>query len=89
MQLIKLGKPLVHYLRTCKIALQCLSHELIIAKLNAYGFILPALKLTRNFLSKKSSKELRLIILTVLGLKSSLAYHKIQYNTYFTWHLLE
>ena len=34
-------------------AFDSLSHELIIAKLNAYGFSLPALKLVQNYLSKR------------------------------------
>ena len=37
-------------------AFDCLSHELIIAKLNAYGFSLPALKLVQNYLSKKQQR---------------------------------
>ena len=31
----------------------CLSHELIIAKLNVYGFNLPALKLMHSYLSHR------------------------------------
>ena len=34
----------------------CLSHELIIAKLNAYGFSLSALKLIHNYLSKRQQR---------------------------------
>ena len=34
-------------------AFDCLSQELIIAKLNTYCFILPALKLIHNYLSKR------------------------------------
>ena len=30
-------------------AFDCLSHELLIAKLNTYGFTLPALKLIHNY----------------------------------------
>ena len=37
-------------------ALDCLSHELIIAKLNAYGFRLFALKLIYNYLSKRQQR---------------------------------
>ena len=37
-------------------AFDCLSHELIIAKLNAYGFILSELKLIRNYLSKRQQR---------------------------------
>ena len=34
-------------------ASDCLNHELLIAKLNAYGFALPALKLIHNYLSNR------------------------------------
>ena len=34
-------------------AIDCLNHELLIAKLNAYGFTLTALKLILNYLSNK------------------------------------
>ena len=37
-------------------AFDCLSHELIIAKLNAYGFSLSALKLVHNYLSKRQER---------------------------------
>ena len=37
-------------------AFDCLSHELIIAKLNAYRFSLPALKLVQNYLSKRQQR---------------------------------
>ena len=37
-------------------ALACLNHELLIAKLNAYAFILPALKLIHNYLSNRKQK---------------------------------
>ena len=37
-------------------ASECLSHELITAKLNAYGFSLSALKFIHNYLSKKQQK---------------------------------
>ena len=37
-------------------AFDCLSHELIIAKLNAYGFSLSALKLIHNYLSKRQQR---------------------------------
>ena len=47
----------------------CLSHELLIAKLNAYSFSLPTLKRKATF--QKRSKELRSIILTALGVKYS------------------
>ena len=37
-------------------AFDCLSHELIIAKLNAYGFNLPALKLMHSYLSHRKQR---------------------------------
>ena len=37
-------------------AFDCLSHELIIAKLNAYGFSLSALKLTQNYLAERKQR---------------------------------
>ena len=39
----------------CK-AFDCLDHELLIAKLNAYGFSLPALKLVHNYLSNRKQR---------------------------------
>ena len=37
-------------------ASDCLNHELLIAKLNAYGFILPALKLIHDYLSNRKQR---------------------------------
>ena len=37
-------------------AFDCLSHELIIAKLNAYGFSLSALKLMHGYLSERRQR---------------------------------
>ena len=37
-------------------AFDCLSHELIIAKLNAYGFNLASLKLVQSYLSKRRQR---------------------------------
>ena len=37
-------------------AFDCLSHELIIAKLNAYGFSLPALKLMQSYLTERMQR---------------------------------
>ena len=34
----------------------CLPHDLIIAKLNAYGFSLPALNLTQNYLANRKQR---------------------------------
>ena len=37
-------------------AFDCLDHELLIAKLNAYGFSLAALKLVHNYLSNRKQR---------------------------------
>ena len=37
-------------------AFDCLDHELLIAKLNTYGFILPALKLVHDYLSNRKQR---------------------------------
>ena len=37
-------------------AFDCLSHELIIAKLHAYGFSLSALKLMQSYLSERKQR---------------------------------
>ena len=37
-------------------ALDCISHELIVAKLNAYGFNLAALKLVQSYLPKRGQR---------------------------------
>ena len=37
-------------------AFDCLDHELLIAKLNAYGFSLPALRLVHDYLSTKKQR---------------------------------
>ena len=34
-------------------AFDCLSHDLLLANLNAYGFSLPALRLMQSYLSNK------------------------------------
>ena len=38
-------------------AFDCLSHELIIAKLNVYGFSLSALNLMQSYLSERKQKN--------------------------------
>ena len=38
-------------------AFDCLSHELMIAKLNAYGFSLPALKIVHDHLSNRQQRK--------------------------------
>ena len=37
-------------------ALDCLSHDLLIAKLNAYGFSMAALRLIQNYLSNRKQR---------------------------------
>ena len=37
-------------------AYDCLDHELLIAKLNAYGFSLPALRLINDYLSNRRQR---------------------------------
>ena len=37
-------------------AFDCLSHELLIAKLHAYGFNLPTLKLIQSYLSNRKQR---------------------------------
>ena len=37
-------------------AFDCLNHELLIAKLNVYGFSLPALKLVHDYLSNRKQR---------------------------------
>ena len=50
------GKVFVALLNDLSKAFDCLSHELIIAKSNAYGFSLSALKLVHNYLSKRQQR---------------------------------
>ena len=35
----------------------CLDHELLVAKLNAYGFSLPALRLIHDYLSQRNREQ--------------------------------
>ena len=37
-------------------AFNCLNHDLLIAKLNIYGFILPALRLIHDYLSNRKQR---------------------------------
>ena len=37
-------------------AFECLPHDLLLAKLNAYGFSLPALRLVQNYLSNRKQR---------------------------------
>ena len=44
------------FLRDLSKAFDCLGHELLIAKLNTYGFSLTALKLVHNYLSNRKQR---------------------------------
>ena len=59
-------------------AFDCLNHELLIAKLNAYGFSLPALRLINDY-SLVGDNELELEIRLVISLKLYLEYPTGQY----------
>ena len=50
------GKVFAALLTDFSKAFDCLRHELIIAKLNAYGFKLPVLKLMHNYLSHSKQR---------------------------------
>ena len=48
------GKAFGALLTNLSKAFDCLDHELLIAKLNAYGFNLPSLKLIHDYLSNRT-----------------------------------
>ena len=50
------GKALGALLTDLSKAFDCLDHELLIAKLNAYGFDLPALRLIHDYLSNRKQR---------------------------------
>ena len=50
------GKHFGELLTDLSKAFDCLSHELLIAKLHAYGFDLPALKLIQSYLSNRKQR---------------------------------
>ena len=53
---VEKGKMFGALLADLSKAFDCLNHELLIAKLNAYGFTLPALKLIHNYLSNRKQR---------------------------------
>ena len=61
------GKAFGALLKDLSKGFDCLDHELLIAKLSAYGYSLPALKLIHDYLSHKKQKQ-ELIIHIVHGL---------------------
>ena len=56
-------------------AFDCLSHKLVIAKLHAYGFDLPALKLIQSYLSNRKQRP-KLMPRIAHWQKFYLEYHK-------------
>ena len=50
------GKDFGALLTDLSKAFDCLDHELLTAKLNAYGFSLPALRLVNDYLSNRKQK---------------------------------
>ena len=76
------GKSFGALLADLSKAFDCLDHELLTAKLNAYGFTLPALRLIHDYLSNKN-KEQRLMIIIVFGQKYYFAFHKSQFLIHF------
>ena len=52
----------------------CISYELILAKLYAYGFSLRALRLIHSYLTNRKQKTRKMAII-VLGKKSCLEFH--------------
>ena len=61
------GKAFGALLKDLSKGFDCLDHELLIAKLSAYGYSLPALKLIHDYLSHKKQKQ-ELMIHIVHGL---------------------
>ena len=50
------GKAFGNLLTNMSKAFDCLNHELLCAKLNVYGFTLPALKLVHDYLSDRKQR---------------------------------
>ena len=53
---LTMEKPLLLYWRIYQRLFDCLDHELLIAKLGAYGFSLPVLKLMHDYLSNRKQQ---------------------------------
>ena len=77
-RLVDGGKVFGTLLTDLSKAFDCLNHELLIAKLNANGFSLPALRLINDY-SLVGDNELELEIRLVISLKLYLEYLKGQY----------
>ena len=63
-------------------ALSCLPHDLIIAKLHAYGFDMLSLRLIHSYLTD-GIRELKSITQTVSGTELNMQYLKIQFYALF------
>ena len=63
-------------------AFDCLDHELLTAKVNAYGFNLPALRLIHDYLSNRKQRT-KIDDNIALGQKYYLAFHKGQFWAHF------
>ena len=68
------GKSFDTLLTDLSKAFDCLDDELLIAKLNAYGFRLPALKLIPHYLSSRKERSKK-ILLIAAGTKLFWGYH--------------
>ena len=60
------GKAFSALLTELSKAFDCLDHELLIAKLNAYGLSLPALRLIHDYLSNRKQRT-KITILIMIG----------------------
>ena len=84
------GKVFESSLTDLSKAFHCLDHELLIAKLNAYGFNLPALPLIHDYLSNRKQRT-KMMIIIVPGQKYFLASHKdqflVHYCSIFLWRI--
>ena len=67
-------------------AFDCFNHQLLIAKLNAYGFTLPTLKLILNYLANRKQR-VRVNDSTVCGRIYYLVHRRAQFGSSFIPHI--